>query len=138
MEKVNIPVAITRDERSAIYQAYNEGVVAASEESLDYIVRKLPRLLNRLRNSTETWMIEIANLAGVLNKCLMDDLEAPNKVRKEIIAALYYLCYPFEVIPDHVPGRGYADDALILNICLDRLRKHGYQLPKENLLDGEI
>ena len=45
------------------------------------------------------------------------------EVRCAILAALFYICNPYDVIPDHTPGKGYIDDAFVINMCFDIIQK---------------
>lgn len=42
--------------------------------------------------------------------------------RRHVLSALAYLCDPHDVIPDHVPGLGFLDDAIYAEIVLRALR----------------
>ncbi len=48
-----------------------------------------------------------------------------------LLAALFYLCDPYDVIPDRVPGTGFVDDAIVLNDCLQRIEQEGPELHRE-------
>ena len=41
--------------------------------------------------------------------------------RRHVLSALAYLCDPQDVIPDHVPGLGFLDDAIYAEIVLRAL-----------------
>ena len=123
--RIRIPFTVTREERELIKKAFLHGIESADKEKVDYIAEKLPRVIDRLSKSDESWQVEIAEVAKGLANLLRRDSGIPNSARPELVAALYYLCHPFEVIPDYVPGRGYADDALVLNTCVSRLRRKG-------------
>jgi uncharacterized membrane protein YkvA (DUF1232 family) len=42
--------------------------------------------------------------------------------RNSIISALFYFVDPDDVIPDHIPGIGYLDDAIYAEIVIQELR----------------
>lgn len=42
--------------------------------------------------------------------------------RKQVLSALAYLCDPNDIIPDHIPGVGFLDDAIYAEIVLRELR----------------
>ncbi|HNP36800.1 MAG TPA: YkvA family protein [Woeseiaceae bacterium] len=42
--------------------------------------------------------------------------------RNQVLVALAYLCDPDDVIPDHIPGIGFLDDAIYAEIVLGELR----------------
>ena len=45
----------------------------------------------------------------------------PREAVCTIGVALHYLLNPFDVMPDHIAGIGYVDDALVLNRAAERL-----------------
>ena len=128
MDRIKIPFVVTREERAEIKQAYQATVECAGEEHLQYISSTLPAVLKRLNKADEDWLVSMAIVANQLASLIETDSAVPNSARRQIVGALYYLCDPFEVIPDYVPGRGYADDALVLNTCLSELRQCGVAL----------
>ena len=42
--------------------------------------------------------------------------------RDRIISAMSYLPDPIDLIPDHIPGIGFLDDAMIVEIIIRELR----------------
>lgn len=42
--------------------------------------------------------------------------------RRRVLSALAYLCDPEDLIPDHIPGLGFLDDAIYAEIVLRELR----------------
>jgi uncharacterized membrane protein YkvA (DUF1232 family) len=42
--------------------------------------------------------------------------------RQRVIGALAYLCDPDDMIPDHIPGLGFLDDAIYAEIIIKELR----------------
>lgn len=42
--------------------------------------------------------------------------------RKQVLSALAYLCDPHDIIPDHIPGLGFLDDAIYAEIVLRELQ----------------
>lgn len=42
--------------------------------------------------------------------------------RRQVVVALAYLCDPEDMIPDHVPGLGFLDDAIYAEIVLSELK----------------
>ena len=130
MNRIKIPIVVTRQERDEIRNAYVAAFESANQEHIEYIRLRLPAVIRRLEKSDEDWLIKTAVVARHLSLLLRKDSNVPKMVRRKIVAALHYLCDPLEVIPDHVSGRGYADDALVLNLCLSELQKDGIKLPE--------
>lgn len=138
MQRIRIPFTVSREERAQIQESYLAGIQSANAEKVAYIAKNLQKVLRRLKKSEETWHQQMAEAAEVFASLLRKESGISRSARKELVATLYYLCHPFEVIPDYVPGRGYADDALVLNTCMSRLRQLGVRLEEEADADKEI
>jgi uncharacterized membrane protein YkvA (DUF1232 family) len=123
---------VSREERAQIQESYIAGIQSANAETVAYIATNLPKVLRRLKKSEETWHQQMAEIAEFFAFLLRKESGISRSARKELVATLYYLCHPFEVIPDYVPGRGYADDALVLNTCMSRLRQLGIKLEDDD------
>lgn len=46
-----------------------------------------------------------------------------DEARRVLLAGLFYLCNPFDIIPDFTPGTGFMDDAYVINYCIGFLEK---------------
>ena len=53
-------------------------------------------------------------LADLVDLIQDDEYAAPQKVRSEVLAALAYFSNPEDLIPDHIPGLGFLDDAIMV------------------------
>jgi len=51
-----------------------------------------------------------------------DEWKIPDVVKRRILAALSYLTEPEDIIPDHVPGLGFLDDAIMIELVSHELR----------------
>ena len=138
MQRIKIPVIVSHEERAQIQKSYLANVQSANAEKIAYIAKNLPKVLRRLKKSEEIWHQQMAEAAEIFASLLQKNSGISRTARKELVATLYYLCHPFEVIPDYVPGRGYADDALVLNTCMSRLRQLGVELELDDDVDDEV
>ena len=51
-----------------------------------------------------------------------DEWQLSEAERRNVLSALAYLCDPEDLIPDHIPGLGFLDDAIYAEIVLEELR----------------
>jgi uncharacterized membrane protein YkvA (DUF1232 family) len=64
-------------------------------------------------------MDKLQNLAAMVSDsewCLEDD------DRERVLGAMAYFCEPKDMIPDTIPGLGYLDDAILIEIVCQDLR----------------
>ena len=46
----------------------------------------------------------------------------PESERQKAIAALAYFVDPYDLIPDRIPGLGFLDDAIAIELAVEKLR----------------
>lgn len=61
------------------------------------------------------------DLIGTIHKIGKALISGPMSVKVMAFAALAYLVMPFDLVPDFIPIAGFADDALVLGMILDRI-----------------
>jgi uncharacterized membrane protein YkvA (DUF1232 family) len=64
-------------------------------------------------------MTKLSVLIDMIND---EEWQLPEDDRRQIISALAYLCNPDDLIPDHIPGLGFLDDAIYAEIIIKELR----------------
>jgi len=104
---------IMREARKSAANAAPEVIVAAAEQLLQqvgdthvpaFIMQRLEKLKVMIRMlADQEWRLPEADSARVLN-------------------ALAYFCEPEDLIPDHIPGIGYLDDAIMIELVVVELR----------------
>lgn len=52
---------------------------------------------------------------------LMEDPKAPAKAKLIVVSALGYFVFPFDIIPDMLPGIGFADDLGAMYLALSQV-----------------
>lgn len=130
--------------RSEIKQYYLASIDECSDEEIEYVNKKFRRTIERLERSSNPLEQELARFSYTLHELLLDELQTGfEEHHRYIIAALFYLCNPFDVIPDFNVQDGYLDDAIVINLCMSELKirsKNSYLqlieiLSKEAIID---
>ena len=103
---------IMREARKTIALVPPEDIVAAAEELLAAIGERAPQFvvdrLGRLRL-----------LIGMLTDI---DWRLPQREANRVLNALAYFTEPDDLIPDHIPGLGFLDDAIMIELVVRELR----------------
>lgn len=63
----------------------------------------------------------IAKLSVLIDMIKDQEWQLSEEERQQVLSALAYLCDPEDLIPDHVPGLGFLDDAIYTEIVLQEL-----------------
>jgi uncharacterized membrane protein YkvA (DUF1232 family) len=118
------PVALEPATKAAVLQQLTKAIESVDDAEARYVDERLPQVLVRLKKQGG-WYGDMAQVAEVLKSYCdrgPENAGTSDRCRRIAIAALFYLCEPFDVVPDYVPGKGYVDDALVLNQAVTELR----------------
>ena len=103
---------IMREARKTASRMAPEDIVAAAEDQLQVIVAK----------STPGFILErIQQLRFLIG--MLTDLEwrLPHQEATRVLNALAYFTEPEDLIPDHIPGVGFLDDAIMIELVVREL-----------------
>ncbi len=104
---------IMREARKAVATLAPEDVVAAAEELLQEMVTQ----------STPGFILERIEKLHLMIEMLTDlDWRLPHQEAKRVINALAYFTEPEDLIPDHIPGLGFLDDAIMIELVTRELK----------------
>lgn len=104
---------IMKEARQVAARIPPEDIVAAAED-----------LLGKVEESTAPGFIvdRLHKLKLMIN--MLSDIEwrLPHKDAKRVLNALAYFAEPEDLIPDHIPGLGFLDDAIMVELVVRELR----------------
>ena len=64
----------------------------------------------------------LSKLEGVINMVSDQEWQLSDEERNRVLGALVYFCDPDDIIPDHIPGLGFLDDAIYVEIVIRELK----------------
>ena len=131
---IKLPLRVSDDLRQRIVDSYSEAIRQVGEAEESYVRTKLPKVLATLAGGSQDWRSEVAVTASALFTAYENSdhvSTADGDSRYVLLAALFYLCNPYDIIPDRVPGTGFVDDAVVLNECLRRIEQEGPEVYRE-------
>lgn len=124
-----MPLDITftlSDDDLARFQAIVDTARSAVEddtaaENIEQAARDLLRQTRQI-DLPEFISTRMSKLSIVIDMINDEEWNLSQDERRHVLSALAYLCDPEDLIPDHVPGLGFLDDAIYAEIVLGELR----------------
>jgi uncharacterized membrane protein YkvA (DUF1232 family) len=104
---------IMREARMALARLAPEDIVAGAEELLHKISA----------DSTPGFIQERIDKLRLMIRMLTDiDWRLPHDEATRVLNALAYFTEPEDLIPDHIPGLGFLDDAIMVELVMRELK----------------
>jgi uncharacterized membrane protein YkvA (DUF1232 family) len=120
-------VTFTLDESDASYfqNLYRKAKQGAKTQSREEIIREARAIVKDVQSAKKTPAFvrdAISILADLVDLIQDEDYAAPAPVQTEVLAALAYFSDPEDLIPDHIPGLGFLDDAIMVKFIEDEFK----------------
>ncbi len=95
-----------------------------SAENEDVILREAETLLEEVAKTDAPQFVRhrIAQLGQLIEMLEDPDWRLEGEDRKRVLNALAYFADPDDLIPDRVPGLGYLDDAIMVELVVEDLK----------------
>lgn len=105
---------------------FEEKKNTVTKEDVEKAVDKAESGIQKLLNSGKGYVVKLGKQAKLLWEMLRDsvkkEFDIPWATVASITATLLYLISPIDVVPDFIPALGFADDALVIALCISLIR----------------
>jgi uncharacterized membrane protein YkvA (DUF1232 family) len=127
--------------RDAVHRAREAVSVADEDEIIDAIGQVIADIRSKgpLPDFIAGRMPELEGLIDMLGDA---DWQLPARERGRLLATFVYFCDPEDLIPDDIPGIGYLDDVIMIELLLREMRHVSaayadFCATRRTLADGE-
>ena len=120
-------VSFTLDEQDANYfrGLYRKARQGAANQDAPQIIDAAREIVLEVRGSKKTpqFVKDAIEVLADLTDLIQDKAyAAPKKVRDDVLAGIAYFSNPEDLIPDHIPGLGFLDDAIMIKFIEDEFK----------------
>jgi len=103
---------VMREARDAARQASEAAIVAAASALLEHVKSaEVPQFVRER-------LLKVRPMIDMLQDA---EWQLKGEDRERVLSALAYFNEPHDLIPDHVPGFGFMDDAIMVQLVVDEL-----------------
>jgi uncharacterized membrane protein YkvA (DUF1232 family) len=131
MSELKITFTLSNRDVAHLRRLIRRATKAAAKEDESSILGAAETLASQVRSAQPPdYVLERVEKLEALVKMVQDkDYDILSSVRKKVLGALAYFVHPADLIPDSIPGLGFLDDAIMVELIAQDLRHElaGYQ-----------
>ncbi len=123
----SIKVSFTLDESDIAHfrKLYREARRKTSADDQPKIIAQVRKLVEQVRGTPKvpSFVLDaMRTLEDLLQMLDDEDYALPKAEASRVLAALAYFVNPEDLIPDHIPGLGFLDDAIMIKFVEDEFK----------------
>ena len=124
MEDLKITFTLSEKDVAHLRRLIRRATQSASGESETSILAGAEKFFKDARAADPPQYVldRVAKLDSLVQMVRDEDYQIPPNVRKKVLGALAYLAHPADLIPDSIPGLGFLDDAIMVELIARDLR----------------
>ena len=125
MSKFKVTFTLDDDDAEYFRALYRKAKKNAKLADPEKILREAQGTVAKVRKSKKTpkFVLDAIEVLADLTDLVVDtEYAAPQRVKDEVLAGVAYFSNPDDLIPDHIPGLGYLDDAIMVKFIEEEFR----------------
>ena len=121
---MRITFDLSEDDLKHFRKIMKAAAAAAQESDARKITDAAGKLLEDVKDKDVPEFItdRLAKLSGMIEMVHDSGWALPEAERKRVLSALAYFSDPQDLIPDHIPGLGFLDDAIMVELVIRELK----------------
>jgi uncharacterized membrane protein YkvA (DUF1232 family) len=124
MAELRVTFTLSDKDVSHLRRIMRQATEAAKGQSEDAIIKAALEMADSVREAKppDYVMESVAKLRTIVDLARDEEWALPAPVKRGVLTALAYFTNPEDLIPDRVPGLGFLDDAIMIELVAQDLR----------------
>ena len=125
MSELKITFTLSDKDVAHLRRVMRRATEAVAGESETAILSAAEKLAKEVRGARPpSYVLErVDKLEALVRMTHDEDYGIPQSVRKRVLGALAYFAQPADLIPDSIPGLGFLDDAIMIELIAQDLKQ---------------
>jgi uncharacterized membrane protein YkvA (DUF1232 family) len=117
---IQISLELSDSDLKHFRELMNTAVEKASKLPEEQVIAKANELCVEMENANIPDFVSqrLVSLKRLINALNDAEWQLPEDERTEILTSLAYFTEPHDLVPDNIPGLGYLDDAIMIELVL--------------------
>jgi uncharacterized membrane protein YkvA (DUF1232 family) len=124
MSELKITFTLSSQDVAHLRRLIRGSTAAASRQDASSIVAAAETLAKEVRSAQPPQYVleRVAKLESLVGMVQDEEYGIPERIKKKVLGALAYFSHPADLIPDSIPGLGFLDDAIMVELIAQELR----------------
>jgi uncharacterized membrane protein YkvA (DUF1232 family) len=120
---IQITFELSDDDLEHFRRLMKVAIEKASEYSASEVLEKARGVCAEMENASLPGFVKtrLESLETLISALEDDEWQMPEEEKTEILTSLAYFSEPHDLVPDNIPGLGYVDDAIMIELVIQDL-----------------
>ncbi|MGB3725045.1 MAG: YkvA family protein [Glaciecola sp.] len=120
---IQISLELSDNDLSHFRELMNEAMTKAKALPVESVISKAETLCDEMENANVPDFVKtrLVSLKTLITAIRDPEWQLPEDEKTEIVTSLAYFSEPHDLVPDNIPGLGYLDDAIMIELVIQDL-----------------
>lgn len=117
---IQISLELSENDLTHFRELMKEAIEKAKTLPPNEVISKALALCDEMENANVPDFVtaRLESLKQLVSALSDEEWQIPEDEKTEILTSLAYFCEPHDLVPDNIPGLGYLDDAIMIELVI--------------------
>lgn len=120
---IQISLELSESDLAHFRELMQTAIEKAKTLPADEVISKAKALCQEMESASVPDFVKtrLVSLEALIQALQDDEWQIPEEEKTEILTSLAYFSEPHDLVPDNIPGLGYLDDAIMIELVIQDL-----------------